>query len=465
MNTTNDNVININPKSLTCFKTYDIRGIVPTELNNEIAYRIGRAYASRFTPNTVVIGNDIRLSGPELSAALAQGLRDSGVNVINIGECGTEEIYFAVPHLNADGGICVTASHNPANYNGMKFVGKGSTPISADNGLFDIKSLAEKNKFTAITDIGTLEKSDISSAYINKLMTFTNTDNLKPLKIVANPGNGGAGAVINGIEPHLPYNFKKVQFTPDGHFPNGVPNPLLPENRAVSRDAVLAEKADFGIAWDGDFDRCFFFDERGEFIEGYYIVGLLAQVMLAKQPNEKIVYDPRLYWSTLETIASANGTAIASKTGHAFIKQTMRSEDALYGGEMSAHHYFRDFYYCDNGNIPWLLIAELISTSGKTLSQLVKSVTEKFPCSGEINLTVNDSNKIIAALTDTYTEDALNIETIDGIGMNFLNWRFNVRTSNTEPLLRVNIETRGDKKLLTEKTTELIDLINKLNTK
>lgn len=448
--------------NLTCFKTYDIRGIVPTELNADIAYRIGRAYAKRFTPATVVIGNDIRLSGPELSNALSQGLIDSGVNVINIGECGTEEIYFAVPYLNADGGICVTASHNPANYNGMKFVGKGSTPISADNGLFDIKALAGKNEFPISTTLGEKIDKDISKAYIDKLMSFTNTNNLKPLKIVANPGNGGAGAVINGIEGHLPYTFKKVQFTPDGNFPNGVPNPLLPENRAITHDAVLAEKADFGIAWDGDFDRCFFFDENGEFIEGYYVVGLLAQVMLSKYPNENIIYDPRLYWSTIETIAAANGTAIASKTGHAFIKQTMRLEDAVYGGEMSAHHYFRDFYYCDNGNIPWLLIAELVSTSGKTLSQLVKTVTNKFPCSGEINLTVTDSNKVLAAISEKYSPNALKIETIDGIGINFLQWRFNVRTSNTEPLLRVNVETRADKILLEQKTTELISFIKKI---
>lgn len=450
-------------KELTCFKTYDIRGLVPSELNASIAYNIGRAYAKVFSPLTVVIGNDIRLSGPELSKALVQGLLDSNVNVINIGECGTEEIYFAVSFLKADGGICITASHNPANYNGMKFVGEGSTPISADNGLLEIKRFAEIGLFSTSPDKGILSQLDIRKKYIEKLLTFVDVDELSPLTIVANPGNGGAGAVINAIEEHLPFNFKKLNFTPDGNFPNGVPNPLLSENRQDTHDAVIKYKADFGVAWDGDFDRCFFFDEKGQFIEGYYIVSLLAEVMLNKQPNEKIIYDPRLYWATLDTVAKANGQAIVSKTGHAYIKQTMRKEDALYGGEMSAHHYFRDFYYCDNGNIPWLLIAQLIFKSGKTLSQLVEGLTKNYPCSGEINLEINDSQYILEKVSNYYQSTATTVDYIDGIGMNFPNWRFNVRTSNTEPLLRVNIETLGDKKLLEQKTTELIHLINQYN--
>ncbi|MGJ8692724.1 MAG: phosphomannomutase [Thalassotalea sp.] len=446
--------------NLTCFKTYDIRGIVPSELNPDIAYNIGKAYAQIFTPKNVVIGNDIRLSGPELSKAIAAGLQESGVNVIDIGECGTEEIYFAVPFLEADGGICITASHNPANYNGMKFVGKGSSPISSDNGLLEIKRLAELGEFPTSKYIGTLSMQDISAAYIAKLMTFIDLTKVKPLTIVANPGNGGAGAIINAIESHLPFAFKKLNFTPDGNFPNGVPNPLLPENRKGTQAAVMAENADFGIAWDGDFDRCFFFDEKGQFIEGYYIVSLLAQMMLKKQPNEKIIYDPRLYWATLDTVNKANGQAVMSKTGHAYIKQTMRKENAVYGGEMSAHHYFRDFYYCDNGNIPWLLIAELISTSGKSLSELVANLTEKYPCSGEINLTVTNSQAILAQLKSHYQNLAEQVDYTDGIGMVFENWRFNVRTSNTEPLLRVNIETRANSELLAQKTTELMALID-----
>ena len=445
---------------LSCFKTYDIRGIVPNELNPAIAYNIGRAYAEVFSPKVVVVGNDIRLSGPELSKALTQGLLDSNVDVVNIGECGTEEIYFAVPFLQADGGICITASHNPANYNGMKFVGKGSTPISADNGLLDIKRLAEIAQFATSPKSGKYSQIDIRKSYIEKLMTFVDLDKLKPLTLVANPGNGGAGAVINAIEDYLPFTFKKLNFTPDGNFPNGVPNPLLPENRQNTHDAVIANNADFGIAWDGDFDRCFFFDEKGQFIEGYYIVSLIAKMMLEKQPNEKIIYDPRLYWATLDTINKAKGKAVVSKTGHAFIKQTMRNENALYGGEMSAHHYFRDFHYCDNGNIPWLLIAELISWSGQTLSQLVTELTNRYPCSGEINLTVKDSQNILKHVSEHYQNQADSIDFTDGVGMSFKNWRFNVRTSNTEPLLRVNVETRGDKVLLTQKTAELIELIN-----
>jgi len=444
---------------LSCFKTYDIRGIVPEQLNDDIAYDIGRAYAKVFSPTTVVIGNDIRLSGPNLSKALCQGLRDCGVNVIDIGECGTEEIYFSVPFLNADGGICITASHNPANYNGMKFVGQGAAPISADNGLLDIKHHAEEKDIVNSDTLGNYSRQQPRSYYIDKLMTFVNKDNLKPLTIVANPGNGGAGAIINAIEDRLPFNFKKVHFTPDGNFPNGVPNPLLPENRQDTCQAIIANHADFGIAWDGDFDRCFFFDEHGDFIEGYYIVSLLAKMMLAKQPNEKIIYDPRLYWATLETIAAANGTAVVSKTGHAYIKQTMRKENALYGGEMSAHHYFRDFDYCDNGNIPWLLIAELIATSGKPLSQLVADLTQSFPCSGEINLTVPNSDAILKQLNSHYQHQAESVDYTDGIGMTFSQWRFNVRSSNTEPLLRVNVETRADKTLLAAKTDELLSVI------
>lgn len=448
-------------RDLTCFKTYDIRGIVPSELNPDIAYNIGRAYAQAFLPKTVVIGNDIRLSGPEISKALSRGLRDSGVNVINIGECGTEEIYFAVPFFKAEGGVCITASHNPANYNGMKFVGKGSTPISIDNGLLEIKRLAEIGMFSSSIEKGNESQQNSRQAYITKLMSFVKTDKLNPLTIVANPGNGGAGAIINAIESHLPFSFKKLNFTPDGNFPNGVPNPLLPENRQVTQNAVIANQADFGIAWDGDFDRCFFFDEQGTFIEGYYIVSLIAQMMLAKQPGEKIIYDPRLYWATLDSVNKANGQAIISKTGHAYIKQTMRKENALYGGEMSAHHYFRDFYYCDNGNIPWLLIAELISTSGKKLSQLVEDLTFRFPCSGEINLTVSNNQLILDQLNSHYQNQAESTDYTDGIGMNFLSWRFNVRTSNTEPLLRINIETRNDKLLLLQKTTELLALVDK----
>ena len=455
--------------SLNCFKAYDIRGIVPDQLNPTLAYEIGRAYATIIDCKRVVIGHDIRLSGPDICQALAKGLLDSGVDVIDIGQCGTEEIYFAVPYFNADGGICVTASHNPANYNGMKLVGKESRPISGDSGLNAIKICIAEQAFQPLaseateTSKGNYQQQQPRPAYIEKLLSFIDVNALKPLKIVVNPGNGGAGDVIDAIAPFLPFDFIKVNFEPDGHFPNGVPNPLLIENRAVTQQAIIDHNADLGIAWDGDFDRCFFFDEKGEFIEGYYLVGLLASQLLKAHPKENIVYDPRLYWNTEVIVNQAGGNGIKSKTGHAFIKERMRLENALYGGEMSAHHYFRDFYYCDNGNIPWLLISQLLCTEKQSLSSLVAAKIADFPCSGEINLTVNNSEKVLQALTTKYADEALTVETIDGIGINFDTWRFNVRSSNTEPLLRVNVETRADKHLLSEKTNELLEFIRLVN--
>lgn len=449
--------------SLDCFKAYDIRGIVPKQLNPELAYLIGRAFASTIACKKVVIGHDIRLSGPEICTALANGLMDSGIDVIHIGQCGTEEIYFAVPHFNADGGICVTASHNPANYNGMKMVAKESIPISGDTGLNDIKSSIEQQDFSPKAQArGKLTWQSPREAYAQKLMSFVNLETLEPLKIVVNPGNGGAGDVINALENLLPFEFIKVNFEPDGHFPNGVPNPLLKENRSSTQQAIKAHKADLGIAWDGDFDRCFFFDEKGDFVEGYYLVGLLAKQLLAKNKNGNIVYDPRLYWNTAEIIKAHGGNGIKSKTGHAFIKERMRSENAIYGGEMSAHHYFKDFYYCDNGNIPWLLICQLLSEQKVTLSSLVSDSQHAYPCSGEINLKVANTDKVLLALHQAYAKDADSIDEIDGLGINYATWRFNVRCSNTEPLLRVNVESRRNIELLQRKTGELLSFINRI---
>lgn len=449
-------------RKLTCFKAYDIRGVVPTELNTDIAYDIGRAFASTIDCKNVVIGHDIRLTGESLCASLAQGLMHSGVDVIHIGMCGTEEVYFAVQHLNTDAGICVTASHNPAEYNGMKFVGKGAAPIGSDNGLAEIQSRAEQLDFTPLKAPGKLTTADIRQDYVKKLHEFVSLNSLKPLKLVVNPGNGGAGLVIDALESTVPFSFVKVHHQPDGEFPNGVPNPLLPENRVSTSNAIKESGADLGIAWDGDFDRCFFFDENGEFVEGYYLVGLLAKTLLDTNPSEKVVYDPRLYWSTLDTVEQAGGTAIKTKTGHAFVKQTMRAQNAIYGGEMSAHHYFRDFGYCDNGHIPWLLICQLISTSGKSLSQLVEEAQQAFPCSGEINLRVQDGAATLTQLEQHYSSSATSIDKLDGLGMEFDCWRFNVRMSNTEPLLRVNVESRGDTNLMKSKTKEVLNLIKSM---
>lgn len=446
-------------KELTCFKAYDIRGRLPDELNIDIAYRIGRAYAHFLKPQTVVVGHDIRLSSAELTDALTDGLRDSGVDVIHIGQIGTEEIYFATFHLGVDGGICVTASHNPKDYNGMKLVREGSRPISGDTGLNDIKKLAEDNQFAPVVERGKLKQLDNRKPYIEHLLTYIDRDQLKPLKVVCNAGNGGAGMVIDAIEPYLPFEFIKVHHQPDGNFPHGVPNPLLEQNRAPTIEAIRDSGADLGIAWDGDFDRCFFFDADGRFIEGYYLVGLLAEVFLLKNKGASVVHDPRLTWNTRAIVERMGGVAIQSKTGHAFIKERMRAEDAVYGGEMSAHHYFRDFAYCDSGMIPWLLVTELMCRSGKTLAELVDECIGLFPCSGEINNTIADPKAALAKVEAFYKETAPAVDYTDGLSMEFENWRFNLRMSNTEPVVRLNVESRGDFGLMERKRDELLSVL------
>ena len=455
---------------LNCFKAYDIRGKLGEELNTDIAYRIGRAFAQHTKAKTVVVGGDIRLTSEELKLALANGLMDGGTNVIDLGLVGTEHIYFATSHLACDGGIVVTASHNPIDYNGMKLVRENSKPISGDTGLFDIKALAERNDFVEVAEKGKLSSHDISQAYTQHLLTYINVQNLsladKPLKLVVNAGNGAAGPALDAIESafnalSLPVEFIKVHHEPDGNFPNGIPNPLLVENRAATRDAVIANQADMGIAWDGDFDRCFLFDEQGQFIEGYYIVGLLAENFLAKSgaKKQKIIHDPRLTWNTIDIVEQAGGQAIQSKTGHAFIKERMRSEDAIYGGEMSAHHYFRDFYYCDSGMIPWLLIAELVCLRNQPLSNLVKARIKAYPSSGEINNIIAEPKKAIDRVFSFYQSTAQVIDETDGISMEFGNWRFNLRSSNTEPVVRLNVESKGDQLLMEEKTQEVLALL------
>ena len=468
-----------NSKSLTCFKAYDIRGKLGEELNTDIAYRIGRAFAQHTKAKKVVVGGDIRLTSEELKLALANGLMDGGTDVIDIGLCGTEHIYFATSHLNCDGGIVVTASHNPIDYNGMKLVRENSKPISGDTGLFDIKTLAEQNEFVEVAAQGQISNQSISQAYTEHLLTYIDVNNFslakKPLKLVVNAGNGAAGPALDAIEAafeklSVPVEFIKVHHQPDGNFPNGIPNPLLIENRSATRDAVIEHNADMGIAWDGDFDRCFLFDEQGEFIEGYYIVGLLAENFLAKSSAtskansqlQKIIHDPRLTWNTIDIVEQAGGQAIQSKTGHAFIKERMRSEDAIYGGEMSAHHYFRDFFYCDSGMIPWLLIAELVCLRKQPLSSLVEARIEAYPSSGEINNTIADPKKAIARVFAFYQSDAQVIDETDGISMEFSTWRFNLRSSNTEPVVRLNVESKGDKLLMNEKTQEVLELLLKL---
>lgn len=445
--------------TIDCFKAYDVRGQIPTQLNDDIAYRIGNATAEFLSAKKVVVGRDMRLSSPELADSVAIGLVEAGVEVLDIGMCGTEMVYFATKYLNADGGIMVTASHNPADYNGLKIVREEARPVSADSGLKDIRQLAEHDARKDDNGHGSRTHVDIFDAYIEHMLGYVDFSALKPLKVVVNAGNGTAGPAIDGLEPHLPMEFVKVHHEPDGTFPNGIPNPLLPENRSATAEAVVEHGAAMGVAWDGDFDRCFLFDETGGFIEGYYIVGLLADSLLQKHPGGKIVHDPRLTWNTLEIVAAAGGEAVQSKSGHSFIKETMRREDAIYGGEMSAHHYFRDFSYADSGMIPWLLVAEIMSLTGKSLSELVGERMRAFPASGEINRKVDDAGAVLEKLKREYGEKANSVDDTDGYSFEFDDWRFNIRMSNTEPVVRLNVESRADEALMQAKTKEVLAIL------
>ncbi|WP_020162420.1 phosphohexomutase domain-containing protein [Cycloclasticus pugetii] len=451
---------------LTCFKAYDIRGQLGEELNEDIAYRIGRAFGTFLNAKKVVVGGDIRETSPALKQAVANGLKDAGVDIIDIGMVGIEEIYFATKYLGVDGGVEVTASHNPIDYNGMKLVREDSKPISGDTGLKDIQRMAEENNFPPVEYSlrGSTQEMSTLDAYVKHLLGYVQAEKLRPLKLVVNAGNGAAGHVVDAIEQRfnaasIPIEFIKVHHEPDGTFPNGIPNPLLIENRPATANAVKEHGADLGIAWDGDFDRCFLFDENGEFIEGYYIVGLLADAFLVNNPGAKIIYDPRLTWNTIDIVESAGGEAIMSKTGHAFIKERMRKEDAVYGGEMSAHHYFKDFAYCDSGMIPWLLVIGLLSAKNKKLSELVSERISAFPSSGEINSKLADPDASMKRVLEAFKEDANKIDETDGIGLEFDNWRFNLRRSNTEPVVRLNVESRGDVSLMDEKTKEILALL------
>jgi phosphomannomutase len=455
---------------LECFKAYDVRGRVPDQLNEGMAELIGVAYARLVRPKRVAVGHDVRLTSPSLTAALCRGLTSAGVDVVDIGLVGTEEVYFATFSLGLDGGIMVTASHNPRDYNGMKFTREQARPISADTGLLEIEAMVasalgdqlecRSNLASAVGQVpGTIRQADVRPRYVEHLLTYVDISGLRPLKVVVNAGNGGAGPVIDMLERSLPLHFIKINHEPDGLFPLGVPNPLLPENRALTAAAVVAEGADLGIAWDGDFDRCFFFDERGEFVEGYYLVGLLAERALRRHPGARIIHDPRLVWNTEEIVEAAGGIPVLCKSGHAFIKEKMRAVDAAYGGEMSAHHYFREFSYCDSGMIPWLQVVEAMSEGGRPLSAMVEERIARYPVSGEINLTIADPVGALATIRAAYAPQALAVDETDGLSIEYATWRFNVRMSNTEPVVRVNVETRGDKDLLQVKTREILDLL------
>ena len=449
---------------LTSFKAYDVRGRVPDELNEDMAYKIGRSYPGLFSARRVCVGHDIRLSSMPLASALMRGLNDAGCDVVNIGLCGTEQVYFATAHLKLDGGIMVTASHNPIDYNGMKFVREGSRPISGDTGLKELEAMVAGGEPAAyIGKPGTVARVDIMQDYIEHLLTYIDRSALKSLKVVVNAGNGGAGPVMDRLESLLPFEFIKINHTPNGTFPNGIPNPILIENQEVTAKAVREHGADVGIAWDGDFDRCFLFDETGGFIEGYYIVGFLAQAFLRRYPDSKIIHDPRLIWNTIELTREAGGETVQCKSGHAFIKEKMRQEDAIYGGEMSAHHYFRDFSYCDSGMIPWLLVLENMCREGKKLSELVGERMKKYPCSGEINRKVADAGLAMHEVEKRFAVGNCQVERLDGLSVEFEDWRFNLRASNTEPVIRLNVETKGNEALMQQKTAEILEFLESFN--
>ena len=443
---------------LSSFKAYDIRGKVPSELNADLAYIIGKTYPVLINAKKIVIGHDIRKSSEEISAALAKGLTESGVDVIDIGLCGTEMVYYATPALDADGGIMITASHNPPEYNGMKFVKKGSVPVGYDSGLKEMEMMILKNELALRSaKLGTIKQQYIMDKFIHNLKRFYDPNKINKHKIVVNAGNGCAGLALNALEKDLPIEMIKIFNEPDPNFPNGVPNPLLIENRKPTIDAVIKNKAALGVAWDGDYDRCFFFDEKGNFVEGYYIVGLLAKSILKKNPGGKIVHDPRLTWNTLEIVKKFGGTAVVSKSGHAFIKQKMREVNSVYGGEMSAHHYFRDNAYSDSGMIPFVLILQLMSEENKPFSQLVEEMIAAYPCSGEINSEIADPAGKIKEIEKKYSDGKIN--KLDGLSVGYNNWRFNLRMSNTEPIIRLNVEAKGDIRLMEKKTKELLHLI------
>ena len=454
-------------KTINCFKAYDVRGQLGTELNEDIAYRIARAFAQHIKASSVAVGCDNRLSSPALKQAVTQGLLDQGCDVIDLGMTGTEQVYYAAMTKQIDGGIQITASHNPIDYNGLKFIGRRAKPLSTADDFPMIRQIAEQSLFKPSLKKGTLSDHSILDSYLEHLLSYINISDIQPLKIVTNPGHGCAGHVIDALEKtcqeqSIPIEFIKIYHDPDGHFPAGIPNPLLPENRSQTAQAVLDHSADCGIAWDGDFDRCFLFDEQGQFIEGYYIVGLLAQAFLKKHHGQTIIHDPRLIWNTQHIAASLGGRTVQAPCGHTFIKALMRHHDAVYGGEMSAHHYFRDFAYCDSGMIPWLLIIELMSQQRASLSSLVSECIQQFPCSGEVNYRVTSPQQAIDSVLCHFEKapDLLHIDLSDGLSMTFDEWRFNLRASQTEPLLRLNVESRGSQELVAKMLTLVESVIS-----
>jgi len=448
---------------LSCFKAYDIRGRLGEDLDEDIARRIGRAFAHVLEARRVCVGRDCRASSQALMAAAVEGLRVAGAEVLDLGLCGTEEMYHAVTHFGADGGIEVTASHNPMDYNGMKMVRAGSAPLDPAM-MRAVHDMADSGAFPAGGQGGVTPATGARAAYVATVAGFADPSALRPLHLLVNCGNGTAGPTFDALAEALetkgaPFRYTRLHHDPDGSFPNGIPNPLLPENQPVTARAVVEAGADLGIAFDGDFDRCFFFDEAGEFVPGEYVVALLASAFLGKEAGATVIHDPRVVWATQDAVARGGGRAVMARTGHAFLKAAMRETGAVYGGEMSAHHYFRDFMACDSGMIPWLLVAELMGRTGQPLSALVGRMRTGFPSSGEINFRVADAGAAVARVEAALGPQARTRDLTDGLSLDFGDWRLNLRSSNTEPLLRLNVEARDDAALVARRVEEVRALI------
>jgi len=444
------------------FKAYDIRGIYPTEINELDVYKIAQAYCEFVEPSEVVIGADVRLSSPALKRAAIKAVTDMRIHVIDVGEISTDMLYFAVANYGYAGGFSLTASHNPKEYNGMKMVREESKPISADTGIFEIRDIAMKKEVSESVLEGEpnpnfIKQKNILDDYAQKVRSFADFSKFKKMKIVANPNFGVGGRAADKIFENLDLKIVKLNWTPDGNFPKGRPDPLIPENRDEISKLVVSEEADFGVAWDADADRCFFFTEKGEFIEGYFITALLAKIFLERKAGSSILHDSRLVWAIEDIVKAGEGKDVQSKAGHAFIKERMRKEDSIFGGEMSAHYYFKDYFYCDNGMIPLVMMLEFLSTQTKTLSEIMNEMFwQKYFVSGEINTQVSDVEATLQKIKEKYSDGKQ--EEIDGVSVNYPEWRFNLRGSNTEPVIRLNVEAKN-KNLLDEKTKELLNLI------
>jgi phosphomannomutase len=439
------------------FKAYDVRGIYPDELDEDGAYAIARAYVEEFEPRRIAVGRDMRLSAPAMSAALIRGAAEAGADVVDLGLVGTEMVYFAVGELGLDGGIAVTASHNPKEYTGMKIVRRGALPVGGDSGLLDIRARATAGARHETRPAGTVTEQDIWPQFVDRVLSFVDVDAVKPLRVVIDAANGMAGAMLPPVLERLPIDAVRCYFEPDGSFPNHEPNPLLPENREFIVQKVTAEHADLGVAFDGDADRCFFVDDSGEFVPGDFVTALLAQSILDKEPGGKILYDVRASWAVPETIRAAGGVPLVNRVGHAFFKHRMREEGAVFGGEVSGHYYFRDFSQADSGVIPFLLMLELLSKRGEKLSDVLRAYRDRYFITGELNTPVADVALKLQELKERFGAEG-KVSHLDGLSVDAEEWHMNVRPSNTEPLLRLNLEALSPG-LMERKRDEVLEVI------